>query len=194
MVAAGDVVFENYEEQTGIVVSGVTRLFIVSSTGRQLSLRYGRPGGMIGTTTSQRLSTTRLTVQAVTDCEVAVLDQSNFLELVATDGVVGAATVEEVARRLDDMYTSLAVTTFGTLQTRIMRHLLEVAVRDPATQRLVAPLTQQGLADAIGSSREVVSRTLASMRRAGLLETSKGEVMLLDPLRMAGRLAGWAEH
>ncbi len=193
-ISSGDVVFPNYEDQTGIVVSGITRLFIRARDGRQLSLRYARPGAMIGTLTSERLSVTKLTVQAVTDGEVVVFDQATFLDLVANDAIVGAAAVDEVARRLDDMYTALAVTTFGDTQVRIMRHLLELAVPDPDSRLLVASVTQQGLADAIGSAREVVTRSLGAMREAGLVETTKGQVVLLDIPRIAGTLGGWLDR
>lgn len=89
---------------------------------------------------------------------------------------------------------ALSVATFGNIQIRVMRHLLELAVRDPDSERLVAAVTQQGLADAVGSAREVVARALAAMRKRGLVDTTKGEIVLLDPLRVARRLAGWADR
>jgi CRP/FNR family transcriptional regulator len=51
---------------------------------------------------------------------------------------------------------------------------------------LVARLSQQELADAVGSVREVVARVLGKLRDDGLLRTGDGEVELLDPERLAG--------
>ena len=42
----------------------------------------------------------------------------------------------------------------------------------------------QELADAIGSVREVVTRTLHGLRDEGLIETTRDGVVLLDPVRL----------
>ncbi len=52
------------------------------------------------------------------------------------------------------------------------------------------PLTQETLADALGLSIVHVNRTLQQIRRDGLLQLSGGQVMLLQPDRMAA-LADW---
>ena len=45
-------------------------------------------------------------------------------------------------------------------------------------------VSQQELADAIGSVREVVSRALRGLRAAGIVATSKDRVEILDPIRL----------
>jgi CRP/FNR family transcriptional regulator len=44
--------------------------------------------------------------------------------------------------------------------------------------------SQQELADAIGSVREVVTRNLHQLHVEGLIDTSRDEVVLLDPERL----------
>jgi CRP-like cAMP-binding protein len=51
--------------------------------------------------------------------------------------------------------------------------------------RLDVTATQAQLADSIGSSREVLSRTLADFRAAGIVETAPGVVRVLNPQRLA---------
>ena len=43
---------------------------------------------------------------------------------------------------------------------------------------------QQELADAVGSLREVVARTLRDLRSAGIVSTSTDEVVILDATRL----------
>jgi CRP/FNR family transcriptional regulator len=49
---------------------------------------------------------------------------------------------------------------------------------------LVAHVTQQELADAVGSVREVVVRLLRGLREDGLVHTARDEIQLLDVDRL----------
>ncbi len=192
-VPAGKAIFPNYDDGTGIVVSGITRTFLRSHDGRQLSIRYARRGSMIGTITGLRRTASRLTVQAVTDCRIVEFDRTVLGDLVASDADVGAAALDEMARRLHDLYSAAAINAFGSMRTRIARQLVDVAQRDPTTGALVATVTQQDVADALGTVREVVARNLASMRREGVIGTEKGRIILREPDRLAASIAGWSD-
>ena len=193
-VGAGEAIFPNYDDSSGIVASGITRTFMRSPDGRQLSVRYARQGSVIGTVTGLRRNIARLTVRAVTACEIVELDRSVFLDLVASNATLAMAVIEEVGRRLHDVYGTLSINAFGSIRERIVDTLMELAQRDGASGRLIAPVTQQALADGIGSVREVVARTLALLREEGLIETRKGEIVLLDPERLAVSVAGWSDR
>lgn len=49
---------------------------------------------------------------------------------------------------------------------------------------LVARVTQQELADAVGSVREVVARVLRDFRQAGAVTTSADAVVIVDAARL----------
>jgi CRP-like cAMP-binding protein len=42
------------------------------------------------------------------------------------------------------------------------------------------PMTQSDLAESIGATRESTARALAQFRRAGLIETCRGRIVVLD--------------
>ena len=61
-------------------------------------------------------------------------------------------------------------------------HVLDLASQQQEPNApLVAAVTQQELAEAVGSVREVVARVLRDLRAAGLVETSPQGVRVLDP-------------
>jgi len=67
------------------------------------------------------------------------------------------------------------------VRQRVAAHLLDLA----ATQQnpegpLVARVSQQELADAVGSVREVVARVLRDLRLAGIVATSGDAVRIVD--------------
>ena len=68
---------------------------------------------------------------------------------------------------------------FMSVRQRAAGYLLSVAAPEP-DGGLVAPITQQQLANAIGSVREVVARTLHDLRSDGLVSVSRARVSILD--------------
>lgn len=179
-VQAGAPIFSATEamDRTGIVLRGMARTHLSSGDGRRLSVCFARPGMMIGSMTEGRAA---LSVQAVIPCTVLELNLVTLRELIAEDGRVGLALIAEIARRLRDTYATLASNTFGSMRQRVARHLLDLATEATHTERLVAPVTQQGLADGVGTVREVVARVLREFRSEGLIATTKGCIEILDP-------------
>lgn len=68
---------------------------------------------------------------------------------------------------------------------RVAAHLLDLASAQQRPQgRLVAQVSQQELADAVGSVREVVARVLRDLRLAGIVATAPDSVVVLDAPRL----------
>jgi hypothetical protein len=81
----------------------------------------------------------------------------------------------------------------GTGDLRVARHLLDLAsarVREqPASdhlggRELTVQVSQQELADAVGTVREVVVRVLRELRRDGVVRTERDRIVLLEPARL----------
>jgi len=51
--------------------------------------------------------------------------------------------------------------------------------------------THADLADSIGSSREVVSRTVRDLRAVGIVETTPGMVRVIEPVRLSAIVRGF---
>jgi glyoxylase-like metal-dependent hydrolase (beta-lactamase superfamily II) len=82
---------------------------------------------------------------------------------------------------------------FGSVRQRVAAHLLDLASdRQRPGGRLVARVSQQELADAAGSVREVVARALRDLRVAEIVATAADSVVILDPARLYAESAGAA--
>ena len=57
---------------------------------------------------------------------------------------------------------------------------------------LCAPISQQQLADAVGSVREVVARVLRELRDAGIVRGGARGIAILDPIRLHDE--GWPDE
>src|SRR6266536_3395026 len=98
---------------------------------------------------------------------------------------------EELNRRLYETRQQAAVNAFGSVRQRVAAHLLDLASAQLHPRgRLVAHVSQQELADAAGSVREVVARVLRDFRVAGIVATSSDSVVILDPARLYAETGG----
>lgn len=176
---------QGHESLASMMVSGLMRAFHTSADGRQVTVRYARPGELLGIATLYVRNSGALGTQALTPCRVLMLRPSRILEVAARDAAVANLLTEEVSERLITVLDELAGNTFGTMRQRVVRHLLDLAAG--ATGRrfpLVARVTQQALADAVGSVREVVVRLLRELREEGLIRTGRDEIEILEPTRL----------
>lgn len=173
----------------GIVREGLLRIFLATTDGRRLTVRYARAGSFIGAYGIIDQGTP-LSVEAVTDCAVFDVDPTRLQQLVEADGRLGWLVVAEIGRSLRDAYAMLVANTLGSLVERVAAHLLELAVVAPGN-RLVAPVTQQTLAESVGTAREAVGRVLRDLRAEGVVATRVGTIELLDPVRLAAVVGRW---
>jgi len=169
----------------GVTVRGLLRVYMHTSDGRQVTVRYVRAGGLLGAPALVG-GPAPVFVQALTDCAVYFMDVARVKRLAHQDAAVAWVFAEESVHRLYDVLEELAGNTFATVRQRVVRHLLDLAASRPASHgRLVALVSQQDLANSVGSVREVVARVLRELREASFLRTSPGRVEIVDPLKMS---------
>ena len=129
-VAMGETVFARSEEpRVGIVLNGINRSYLISSEGKQLTVRYARSGSPIGALSALIGDPSPLVDQAVTDCTILELSHRSLAELIRSDAEVAAAVLGAVSRTLRDAYATLAATAFGSMRERLARHLLGLGAR-----------------------------------------------------------------
>lgn len=84
---------------------------------------------------------------------------------------------------------------FTTVRQRVARHLLDLAAQESRTTRgtqavLTVRVTQQQLAEAVGTVREVVVRVLRDLRESDVIRTHAGRIDIVDPLRLSQEQGG----
>jgi CRP/FNR family cyclic AMP-dependent transcriptional regulator len=180
-VPAGSVVYRSEDApRLGLIIDGLVRVYLTSPDGRQVTVRYARSGGVLGVPTAIG-GPVDVSVQAVTDTAVLMLDINAIRSIAKEDAGVAWSLAEEVTRRLYEVLEAFSGNAFGSVRQRVARHLLDLAADRQTSTVLVARVSQQAIADAAGTAREVVARTLTDLRRAGLVETTRNGIVLVDP-------------
>lgn len=177
--------------RAGVISAGIARATLSSADGRQLTVRYVRPGGLIGSVFPIAGARAPLGISAVTTCRVVEFDAEDFLRILESDAQASLLVVRLFNQRLEDLYATVAAHTFGTMRERVGSHLLDLAEVDPATGVITAGVTQQQLADSVGSVREVVARVLRELRDEGIVATSHGMITILNLSALAALVSRW---
>lgn len=186
-VPAGALVYQEGEPPRVLVVlDGLLRAFLLSPDGRQLTVRYLHEGDVTGLALLLG-GPGPTSVQAVTASAVAALRVETVRSLLGSDPGVARACAEELTRQLYELLDHLSEHAFLSVRRRIVRHLLDLAVSDG--RRLVVRASQQELADAVGTVREVVTRSLRTLRMKGLIRTGREDIVLLDPIALSRELS-----
>jgi CRP/FNR family transcriptional regulator len=171
------------EPVVALLVEGLVRVFLESDSGRQVTVRYARPGDALGLVHVLG-ATTAVRAAAVTRTQLWVIRGAQLLAAMETSVPLTRAVARECAARAAEAMEELALVSFGSVRARLARHLLDLAASQQPSGELVVAATQQQLADAVGSVREVVARALGEFRAEGVVVGADGGIAIVD----AGRL------
>jgi CRP/FNR family transcriptional regulator, cyclic AMP receptor protein len=181
-VPAGTTVYREFSApQTQLVVRGLLRVYMNSPEGRQVTVRYARNSDVLGIAVLVG-GPADVCVQTLADSTLFRIDRVTLQNAARADSRVAWAIAEELNRRLYENLQQTAINTFGTVRQRVAAHLLDLAsAHQQPHGDLVARVSQQELADSVGSVREVVARVLRDFRLSRLVATATDSVHILDP-------------
>jgi CRP/FNR family transcriptional regulator len=171
-----------------VMLSGLLRVYLESPAGRQVTVRYARPGEVLGLVHLFG-ATTIVRGQALGAVSLWSLPGKRIEALARTQPAFALAIARECADRTVDAMEELRLITFGSVRERLSRHLLDLAAADEHG-RLIARVTQRELADAAGTVREVVARTLKGMREDGLIGEAEGGIVIRNCRRLDDEACG----
>jgi len=182
-VGARELVFRSGEApKVALILAGVVRTFTETLPGRQLTLQYARSGDLIGL--APFLSGTQMWgAEAITDSTLAIVTTQHLHSVAARDPQLGWRIAEDVATWAAAAVQAAAESSYQPMTVRVAHHLLEVAMRTP-DGHAVAHISQQRLADAVGTAREVVTRELRTLRAQGVIDTRPKLVIVVDEERL----------
>ena len=181
---AGETIMGERDRWTpAVVTEGTVRLAIRSHDGREATLRVFGRGVMVGLVALFNPDYSSpihdRSMDAVERSTLVFLDPAILARLCHQHPgftVYLLRVTVEWGGALSDAAGQYA---FMTVLQRVAGYLVNLAAPDGSCE-LVATITQQQLANSVGSVREVVARTLRDLRSDGLVSVSRGRIAVLD--------------
>lgn len=163
-----------------LLKQGYVRLYRVSPEGRQLTVSLLGPGNVFGELEGLSTGTRHSFAEALTDVLVCTLRDADLERLMRTYPEVAVRMVRVLSARLRELEDLLERLALSSVRTRLLHLLVKLAERfgtpDGRFARLDVGLSQQELADMVGSSRETVTLTLGELARLGVVRTGRRRV------------------
>jgi CRP-like cAMP-binding protein len=172
-----------------VVVAGITRLF-VHADGSEPTLAYAGHGALLGSHLVPSDVAFPVRLEALSPSVVMQLFPRSIADLMDGNGAFTRAIVDHAQALLGSAVSTLATRTSAGLPRRLAREISMLAELYPSASLI--PVTEQQLADGVGSIRESVARALGVFRSRGWIATTRHGLLILDDvaLRDAAALPG----
>jgi CRP/FNR family transcriptional regulator, cyclic AMP receptor protein len=173
-----------------IVRSGACRVTREHPDGRAITLANLGPGAIFGELAMLDGESRSASVEATEDAELLALPAGDVRALLREHPEMGEKLIIALTRRLREANERLTRQSFQTVPSRVAGVLNQLLAEEADTPQVrdgvTIRLRQSDLAQLAGTSRESVSRFLATLERAGVVEVGRAKVTVLQPERLNG--------
>ncbi len=188
---AGQVISSTETDCLGVlfVQSGTLRVYLYSDDGREATIARLSAGECCVLSASCLLSSIDFQSQlsAETDLDAIVLPSIPFSSLMQKNVYVENFVYRTAAEHFSDVIRAVEEMLFSSLEQRICSFLLDETAR---LRTDTLQLTQEQLAQSIGSARESVTRSLRQLSSSGLIRIFRGGVQILDRKKLYQKISG----
>jgi CRP/FNR family transcriptional regulator, cyclic AMP receptor protein len=174
-----------------IIVSGKVKLTRRSPDGRTKLLTVVGPPDMFGALSTLDAGPRTASAATITAVRAASMDRDAIHAWITNCPESAEQLLRLLARQLRRNDTDLTELISTDGPGRVARQLLALAARfgtyEDGELRVTPDLTQEEIAQMIGSSRETVNKTLASFANRGWIRIDGKSVLICEPERLAQR-------
>ncbi len=179
------------------ILSGNVRIIIRVSAGKEVILNDAGAGDYFGEIAAIDGLERSANVTALTRSRMCIMPASVFLEILDKSPEISRTVMNRLAKLVRQLSLRLSEYSFLQAKHRLYAEILRLSHprAGHSDQRAISPPPiQREIADRIASRREVVSREMKSLERDGVIEKTRGALVILDVDELNRRISqGWAD-
>ncbi len=185
--AKGDFLFKAGENDSNVYVlkRGRVKLFGSSAEGRDLVLWFSIAGEIFGLAESLQETPRVIYARAAEPCEVLCIARPQFKEWLAVRPDVAFSLIGIMALRMRELGQRLLSLANGNIQMEIAQLVVRLGATYGRSSgqyiHMDIPLTEQDIADMVGTTRQGVSTCLAELKRQGIVESERHFLIIKKP-------------
>jgi CRP/FNR family transcriptional regulator, cyclic AMP receptor protein len=165
------------------LLDGQARVSVYSAQGKQVSFRDIRPGGIFGEMAAIDGAPRSASIEAISDCTVAVLPQAAFIAALTHYPPLTLAVLRHFSGQVRVL--TARVFEFSTLavRSRVHSELIRLAetISPGRNDVVLAPApTHQDIATRISTHREAVTREIKHLERLGIVQRQGRKLKIRD--------------
>lgn len=162
-----------------LVKSGQLRAYMLSEEGREITLYrlFDRDLCLFSASCLMRSIQFEITIETEKDTELWVIPVRVYQKIMEESAPLANYTNEIMATRFTDVMWLVEQIMWKSLDRRLASFLIEEAAIEGSH---VLKLTHEGIANHIGSHREVITRMLKYFQTEGMVALARGTVEIID--------------
>jgi len=179
-------------DTTYIIESGKVRIFVLSESGQEISVRISGAGEVFGELSMLDGLPRSAGAVAMEETQVFTLQREDFKELLEAYPRLAKGIVATLTARVRYATQYAENLTFLDVEGRVAQRLLELAdqygVQTTDGLEITLQLTQSDLASLVGATRERVNKVLGVFRDQGLIGLDAERIIVRDRRALKRRI------
>jgi CRP/FNR family cyclic AMP-dependent transcriptional regulator len=160
-----------------VLCTGRAKLTTTSAEGKSIILRIAEPGEVLGLTAVVSNTSYEATIETLEPSQANFISQADFVHFVQEHPDVGLKVAKQLTHNCKCAYGEIrSIGLSNSVPEKIAKlvlkwseHPLDFPKKQPQEIAIRVTLTQEEIAQFVGTSRETVSRVLSEFRRKGWL-------------------------
>lgn len=177
---AKDAMVINEGESTGslyVVLTGKVKVFLGDESGKEIILAIKGPGGYFGEMALDDQPRSA-SIVALEPSRFAVFSKADFKHLLLEHPELSQHVIRDLIHVVRGLNRNVRGLTMLNVYGRVSRLLLDLAVDEEGKLVISGKLTQQDVANRVGSSREMVSRIFRGLATGGYIKVEGKKITI----------------
>ena len=180
----GKVLFAEGEPARGVFIlrTGMATESISSREGRMVILRIAQGGSVLGLNSVLRNACYNTTIKTIEPCRTDFIPRTALVDLMETNQPAAQAVAQLLSREIAELTERTRLLLLPqTANAKLAKLLLELCEQSSTKQpQITKSFTHEQISHMICSSRETVTRVLASLIRRRIIRVTSGSILISD--------------
>ncbi len=182
---AGEMVFAKQDLGNNffIVKSGHIKIFTSVGPEKKKTFAFLKKGDFFGEMSLLGGKVRSASAQAIEESELFVISKKNFKRLILENPDFTLKLLHTLVERLNKCNLEVESMLFHNILGRLASAILELS-REKHTKPVKMAINQSELAQYLGTTRVPVCRAINTLKRSGVIDYRRGELIILDQVRL----------
>ncbi len=165
-----------------LLLDGQVKVFVSDEEGKEFVLDTLAPGDYFGELSLLDEEKRSASVMTLEPCSFSVINRAEFMRLVEKHPSISTQMLTNLVRLIRQLNENVKNLALKDVYGRIRTLFLKLAVDSDGILTIPLRLTQQDIANRVGSSREMVARILKDLIKGGYVQTEKKQIKISKTL------------
>ncbi len=164
-----------------MIISGKVKVYLTDENGKELVLDVKGPGEYFGEMVLDE-GPRSASVMTLEPCQFAVITMADFRTALLEHPEIALQVITNLIRMTRGLNENVRSLALLDVYGRVARMLLDLAVEQGGHQVVQEKLTQQEMANKVGTSREVINRILRDLTTGGYIKIEDKKITIIKRL------------